>query len=207
MLSFVRVVRRSQTRASCAGRMEMCSVSPSACLDSCSPDFGAKRREHFFLFFCINFFVSIYLSPQTWQNVTVMTAGSANWHELTRAFGLRSSGVNSQLWDAGGQSRCNAQGQFYLAALFNIFCIQGDRTRCPSLTQVCVQSGSNFVRTTDGQACRFQPLACAPRPLFVPWQSCTAWAQQTSNTHARTHKCMQHIMPASISAKNHRGRE
>ena len=145
-----------------------------------------------------------------------MTAGAANWHVLTRAFGLRRSGPG----DAGGQSRCNAQGQFYLAALFNIFCnIQGDRTRCPSLTQVCVQSGSNFVRTTDGQACRFQPLACAPRPLFVPWQFCTAWAQQTSDpvythtTHARTHtrtrtqKCMQHIMPASIGAKNHRGRE
>jgi len=27
-----------------ATRMEMCSVSPSACLDSCSVDFGVKRR-------------------------------------------------------------------------------------------------------------------------------------------------------------------
>ena len=31
-------------RASCAARMEMCSVSPSAFLDSCSVDLGAKRR-------------------------------------------------------------------------------------------------------------------------------------------------------------------
>jgi len=44
MLCLVRAVRRSQTGASCAARMEMSSVSPSACLDSCSIDFGAKRR-------------------------------------------------------------------------------------------------------------------------------------------------------------------
>ena len=30
--------------ALCAQRIEMCSVSPSACLDKCSVDFGAKRR-------------------------------------------------------------------------------------------------------------------------------------------------------------------
>ena len=44
MLCFVRTVRRSQTRALCAQRMEMCSVSPSACLDKCGVDFGAKTR-------------------------------------------------------------------------------------------------------------------------------------------------------------------
>jgi len=44
MLCFVRAVPRSQTGALCAARMEMCSVSPSAFLDSCSVDLGAKRR-------------------------------------------------------------------------------------------------------------------------------------------------------------------
>jgi len=44
MLRFVLAVRRSQTRALCAQRMEMCSVSPSACLDKYSVDFGVKRR-------------------------------------------------------------------------------------------------------------------------------------------------------------------
>ena len=44
MLYFVRAIRRSETRALCAQRMEMYSVSPSACLDSCSVDFGAKGR-------------------------------------------------------------------------------------------------------------------------------------------------------------------
>ena len=44
MMYFVRAVRRSETRALCAQRMEMCNVSPSACLDLCSVDFRAKRR-------------------------------------------------------------------------------------------------------------------------------------------------------------------
>jgi len=43
-VGFVRAVRRSQTGASCAARMEMYSVSLSVCLDSCSVGFGAKRR-------------------------------------------------------------------------------------------------------------------------------------------------------------------
>ena len=44
MLFFVQAVWRSQTGASCTVRMEMCSVSPSACLDSYSVGFGVKRR-------------------------------------------------------------------------------------------------------------------------------------------------------------------
>ena len=42
MLYFVQVIQRSQTGVSCAARMEMCSGSLSACLDSYSVDFGAK---------------------------------------------------------------------------------------------------------------------------------------------------------------------
>ena len=45
MLCFVRAVRCSQTGAECTARMEMCSGSPSACLDSCNVDFGSKRRD------------------------------------------------------------------------------------------------------------------------------------------------------------------